>query len=56
MSSYYFCKTFKGYGAEFYRLLVFEVGFQPITHFNRIFKRHVGKSPSEYRQSLPKTA
>jgi AraC-like DNA-binding protein len=33
--------------------IVFEVGFQSITHFNRIFKRHVGKSPSEYRQSLP---
>jgi AraC-like DNA-binding protein/ligand-binding sensor protein len=32
--------------------IVFEVGFQSITHFNRIFKRHVGKSPSEYRQSL----
>jgi AraC-like DNA-binding protein/ligand-binding sensor protein len=35
--------------------IVFEVGFQSITHFNRIFKRHVGKSPSEYRASLPKT-
>ena len=34
--------------------IVFEVGFQSITHFNRIFKRHVGKSPSEYRQSLPR--
>jgi AraC-like DNA-binding protein/ligand-binding sensor protein len=36
--------------------IVFEVGFQSITHFNRIFKRHVGRSPSEYRQSLPRTA
>jgi AraC-like DNA-binding protein len=36
--------------------IVFEVGFQSITHFNRIFKRHVGRSPSEYRQSLPGTA
>jgi hypothetical protein len=27
-----------------------------ITHFNRIFKRHVGKSPPEYRESLPKAA
>jgi AraC-like DNA-binding protein/ligand-binding sensor protein len=35
--------------------IVFEVGFQSITHFNRIFKRHVGRSPSEYRASLPKT-
>ena len=35
--------------------IVFEVGFQSITHFNRIFKRQVGKSPSEYRQSLPRT-
>ena len=36
--------------------IVFEVGFQSITHFNRIFKRHVGKSPTEYRESLPKAA
>jgi AraC-like DNA-binding protein/ligand-binding sensor protein len=36
--------------------IVFEVGFQSITHFNRIFKRHVGKSPTEYRGSLPKAA
>jgi AraC-like DNA-binding protein len=36
--------------------IVFEVGFQSITHFNRIFKRHVGKSPTEYRKSLPKAA
>jgi AraC-like DNA-binding protein len=36
--------------------IVFEVGFQSITHFNRIFKRHVGKSPTEYRESLPKVA
>jgi AraC-like DNA-binding protein len=36
--------------------IVFEVGFQSITHFNRIFKRHVGKSPTEYRKSLPKAS
>jgi AraC-like DNA-binding protein len=36
--------------------VVFEVGFQSITHFNRIFKRYVGKSPTEYRESLPKAA
>jgi AraC-like DNA-binding protein len=36
--------------------VVFDVGFQSITHFNRIFKRHVGKSPTEYRESLPKAA
>jgi AraC-like DNA-binding protein len=30
--------------------IVFEVGFRSITHFNRIFKRHVGKSPTEYRE------
>ena len=36
--------------------IVFEVGFQSITHFNRIFKRHVERSPSEYRASLPRTA
>ena len=36
--------------------IVFEVGFRSITHFNRIFKRHVGKSPTEYRESLPRAA
>jgi AraC-like DNA-binding protein/ligand-binding sensor protein len=36
--------------------IVFDVGFQSITHFNRIFKRHVGKSPTEYRASLPRAS
>ena len=31
-------------------------GFQSVTHFNRIFRRHAGKSPTEYRASLPKVA
>ena len=33
---------------------VFDDGFQSNPHFNRIFKRHVGKSPTQYRESLPK--
>jgi AraC-like DNA-binding protein/ligand-binding sensor protein len=32
--------------------IAFEVGFQSLTHFNRIFKRIVGESPSEYRHEL----
>jgi AraC-like DNA-binding protein len=77
MSSYYFCKTFKGVtGLTDYLArvriekakelllnqnarvseIVFDVGFQSITHFNRIFKRHVGKSPTEYRASLPRAS
>ena len=36
--------------------IVYDVGFQSITHFNRIFKRHVGKSPTEYRASLPRAS
>jgi YesN/AraC family two-component response regulator len=36
--------------------IVFEVGSQSVTHFNRIFKRHLGKSPTEYRESLPRMA
>jgi len=30
--------------------IAFEVGFQSLTHFNRIFRRLAGQSPSEYRQ------
>jgi len=29
--------------------IAFEVGFQSLTHFNRVFKRIVGESPTEYR-------
>jgi len=31
----------------------FAVGFQSITHFNRVFKEIVGESPAQYRNRLP---
>ncbi len=31
----------------------FEVGFQSLTHFNRVFKGMVGRSPTDYRHTLP---
>ena len=34
--------------------IAYEVGFQSLTHFNRVFLRIVGKSPTSYRDSLPK--
>lgn len=33
--------------------IAFEVGFQSLTHFNRVFKKIVGHSPTEYRAQLP---
>ncbi len=33
--------------------IAYEVGFQSLTHFNRVFRRLVGESPTEYRQKLP---
>lgn len=33
--------------------IAYEVGFQSLTHFNRVFRRLVGQSPTEYRQKLP---
>ncbi|MEN9575062.1 MAG: hypothetical protein RL514_2917 [Verrucomicrobiota bacterium] len=33
--------------------IAYEVGFQSLTHFNRIFKKLVGQSPTEYRTHLP---
>jgi AraC-like DNA-binding protein len=33
--------------------IAYEVGFQSLTHFNRIFKKIVGQSPTEYRDQLP---
>jgi AraC-like DNA-binding protein len=32
--------------------IAYEVGFKSLTHFNRIFKRVAGESPTEYRQHL----
>jgi YesN/AraC family two-component response regulator len=32
--------------------IAFEVGFQSLTHFNRVFKHTVGLSPTRYRQQL----
>jgi AraC-like DNA-binding protein len=36
--------------------IAYEVGFQSLTHFNRVFKRIVGESPTEYRGHLPAAA
>lgn len=36
--------------------IAYAVGFQSLTHFNRIFKKIVGQSPTEYRLQLPKAA
>lgn len=33
--------------------IAYEVGFQSLTHFNRVFRKLVGQSPTEYRQKLP---
>ena len=33
--------------------VAFECGFQSITHFNRIFRKLAGESPTEYRTSIP---
>ena len=32
--------------------IAFEVGFQSLTHFNRIFKKILGQSPTQYRANL----
>ena len=32
--------------------IAFEVGFQSLTHFNRVFKKILGHSPTEYRTQL----
>jgi AraC-like DNA-binding protein len=34
--------------------IAYLTGFSDQSHFNRIFKRHTGKNPSEYRKSLGK--
>jgi AraC-like DNA-binding protein len=33
--------------------IAYEVGFQSLTHFNRVFKRILGVSPTKYRTRLP---
>ncbi|NQW99766.1 helix-turn-helix domain-containing protein [bacterium] len=35
--------------------VAFEVGFQSLTHFNRVFKVIAGQSPTQYRSELPAT-
>jgi AraC-like DNA-binding protein len=35
--------------------IAYEVGFQSLTHFNRVFKRLLGQSPTEYREQLMMT-
>lgn len=32
--------------------IAYEVGFQSLTHFNRVFKRVLGRSPTDYREQL----
>ena len=32
--------------------IAYEVGFQSLTHFNRVFKRILGRSPTSYREQL----
>jgi AraC-like DNA-binding protein len=36
--------------------IAYESGFQSLTHFNRVFKKVVGESPTAYRGHLPKAA
>jgi AraC-like DNA-binding protein len=36
--------------------IAYEAGFQSLTHFNRVFKKIVGESPTSYRERLPKAA
>lgn len=33
--------------------IAYEVGFQSLTHFNRVFKKILGQSPTQYRSNLP---
>ena len=32
--------------------IAYEVGFQSLTHFNRVFKRIIGRSPTDYRAQV----
>ncbi|MBV8099110.1 MAG: AraC family transcriptional regulator, partial [Verrucomicrobia bacterium] len=31
--------------------IAYDVGFQSLTHFNRMFRKIVGESPTAYRES-----
>lgn len=33
--------------------VAYEAGFQSLTHFNRVFRKVVGESPTEFRERLP---
>ncbi len=33
--------------------IAYEVGFQSLTHFNRVFRKIAGQSPTSYRKKLP---
>jgi AraC-like DNA-binding protein len=33
--------------------IAYAIGFQSLTHFNRVFKKILGQSPTEYRNQLP---
>ena len=35
--------------------IAYEVGFQSLTHFNRVFKKIIGESPSDYRAQVRTT-
>src|SRR5205814_5816740 len=34
--------------------IAYAVGFQSLTHFNRVFRQHVGESPTNYRRHSAK--
>jgi AraC-like DNA-binding protein/ligand-binding sensor protein len=36
--------------------VAYEVGFQSLTHFNRVFRKLCGQSPTDYRAKLPSVA
>lgn len=35
--------------------VAFAAGFQSLSHFNRVFRRIAGESPTQYREKLPRT-
>jgi AraC-like DNA-binding protein/ligand-binding sensor protein len=35
--------------------IAFAAGFQSLSHFNRVFRRIAGESPTRYREKLPRT-